>query len=129
MVPTGTSLTAAKVTFGGTVAALSVVGDAQIAATVPAGATTGLIAVTAPGGTAESAASFIVIPEPRIARLRPESAMRRATVTIGRLGFVNGRGAGFVTFGVKTCVSHQSWSTTRIKCSVPGLAAEGCGSP
>ena len=58
----GTDLTGAtEVAFHGTAATVFSVDNAsQITATVPAGATTGTIAVTTPGGTAVSAASFTV---------------------------------------------------------------------
>jgi uncharacterized repeat protein (TIGR03803 family) len=59
---TGNSLTqASKVTFGGgKVAVFSVNSDTQITATVPAGAVTGKIQVTTPGGTATSPTAFTV---------------------------------------------------------------------
>ncbi len=49
---------------GASAASFSVDSEAQITATVPAGATTGRIAVTTPAGAATSAASFTVIPTP-----------------------------------------------------------------
>jgi uncharacterized repeat protein (TIGR03803 family) len=49
-----------SVTFNGAAAVFTVNSDTQITATVPAGATTGKIAVTTPGGSATSATSFTV---------------------------------------------------------------------
>ena len=62
----GTDLTGAtEVAFHGTAATVFSVDNAsQITATVPAGATTGTIAVTTPGGTGTSAASFTVSAPP-----------------------------------------------------------------
>ncbi len=66
--PVGTSVViagvslkqATKVTFGGVSATFTVNSDSQITATVPAGATTGKIAVKTKGGSASSKAKFIV---------------------------------------------------------------------
>jgi uncharacterized repeat protein (TIGR03803 family) len=58
---TGTGLTqTTKVTFNGKSAALTVHSDAQVTATVPAGATSGKIVVTTEGGTVTSTTSFTV---------------------------------------------------------------------
>jgi streptogramin lyase len=57
----GTNFTGAySVTFNGVTATFTVNSDAKITATVPIGASTGPIAVTAPGGTATSATNFVV---------------------------------------------------------------------
>src|SRR5205814_3703918 len=66
--PVGTSVTisgtnftgASAVLFNGTSASFTVSSATAITATVPAGATSGPISVTTPGGTASSAASFTV---------------------------------------------------------------------
>jgi uncharacterized repeat protein (TIGR03803 family) len=59
----GTSFTGAtKVTFGGVKATFTVVNDGKITTSVPTGAKTGKIQVTAPGGTATSATDFTVTP-------------------------------------------------------------------
>ena len=61
VVITGVSLTqTSKVTFGGVAAAFTVNSDTQVTATVPAGAKTGKIVITTPGGTASSTTSFTV---------------------------------------------------------------------
>lgn len=59
---TGNSFTkTTKVTFGGIVAtSFQVMSDTQVDALVPTGAVTGTIAVTTPGGTGTSSASFMV---------------------------------------------------------------------
>ena len=61
---TGTSFTGAtNVTFGGVAAtSYSVINDQQVDALVPAGAVTGKITITTPGGTGISSTSFTVTP-------------------------------------------------------------------
>jgi hypothetical protein len=68
VVLTGTNFSGAtKVDFKGVAATVfSIDNDAQITATVPAGAATGPIAVATPYGTATSAMSFSVIPAPKV---------------------------------------------------------------
>lgn len=64
---TGTGLTGASaVTFGGVAAAFTVAGDAQIEATVPAGAVSGPLSVTTPGGTATGPGPFTVTALPTL---------------------------------------------------------------
>ncbi|MBF9223211.1 LamG-like jellyroll fold domain-containing protein, partial [Hymenobacter ruricola] len=80
---TGTNLAGAtSVSFNGTAAGFVVNSATQITATVPAGATTGVLAVTTPGGTATSAASFTVISVPTISSFTPASGPTGTTVAL-----------------------------------------------
>jgi len=57
----GNNLTgASSVTFNGIGAAFTVVSDSEITATIPSGATTGIVEVTTPAGTLESNKRFMV---------------------------------------------------------------------
>ena len=132
--PVGTSVTITGTGFTGTTAVAfngaaattrNVVGDTQITATVPAGATSGTIAVTTPGGTGASAASFTVTPSPSITKLKPASAKRGATVTITGTDFGAAQDTSSVKFGSRTCTRYVSWSATQIKCKVPAKARYG----
>jgi len=59
----GTDLTGAtNVTFNGTATVFSVISASAIKATVPAGASTGIVQVTTPGGVLSSNAKFRVNP-------------------------------------------------------------------
>jgi uncharacterized repeat protein (TIGR03803 family) len=59
----GTDLTSPiSVTFNGTPAAITAVSPSAVIATVPAGATTGMVQVTTPSGTLSSNTAFQVLP-------------------------------------------------------------------
>jgi hypothetical protein len=59
----GTDLTGTtSVSFNGTPAAFDIVAATEITTTVPAGATTGQIQVTTPGGALLSSGPFLVLP-------------------------------------------------------------------
>jgi IPT/TIG domain len=86
------------VTFNGTPAtAFSVDLDLQITATVPAGATTGKIAVTNPAGTATSLTDYTVNPPPFLSLADPAAATQGQTLAVVLNGqnFVNGAQCGF----------------------------------
>jgi hypothetical protein len=80
---TGTGFTGATgVTFNGTPALFAVNLDTQVTATVPAGASTGAIVVTTPGGTGTSATPFVV-QHPRDVSLHFSKAKGDVTVLDG----------------------------------------------
>ncbi len=78
---TGVSLTqATAVTIGGKAASFTVNSDTQVTATVPAGAKTGKITITTPGGIATSPTAFSVVPS--IASFSPTSGPVGTSVAI-----------------------------------------------
>ena len=116
---------ATAVTFNGVEVSFVLDSAEQIAATVPADATSGPIAVVTPRGIGTSASSFTVIPVPSIAKLTPAARKRGKTVTLSGSGFGVARGTGSVKFGSRACGTYLSWSDTQIKCTVPMKAKFG----
>ena len=125
---TGSNLTGATaVTFNGLAAAsFSVVSATQITATVPAGATSGPIRVTTPGGTATSATSFTVNPAgpaaPQLGAFLPTSGPAGTLVTITGSNLT---GATAVTFNGLAAASFSVVSATQITATVPAGATSG----
>ena len=66
------------------ISGFSVVSDTQITATVPSGATSGAVSVTAPGGTTTSATIFTVAATPAADTVGPVCAAANARVRHGR---------------------------------------------
>ena len=101
VVITGTDFTGATaVSFNGINATSFTVNSAtQITARVPAGATTGTIAVTTPSGTGTSSTSFTVVPPPTITSFSPTSAEVGSSITILGFGFSSTLSNNIVYFG------------------------------
>jgi hypothetical protein len=114
---------ASSVTFNGTAASFTVDSDLEIHATVPSGATTGLISVTTPQGTAASASSFTVTSSltPAISSFTPTAGQVGASVDI--LGW-NFTGASSVTFN-GTAAGFTLDSDLEIHATVPRGATAG----
>jgi hypothetical protein len=115
-----------SVTFGGVLASRFTADSAtQITVWVPAGATTGPIAVTTVGGTASSAVSFVVpvpfVPAPTVSTFFPTSGFPGTTVTVTGAGFA---GATSVTLG-GVAATFAVISDAEITAAVPTGAASG----
>jgi hypothetical protein len=130
--PPGTSVSisgsgfagATAVTFSGAAAAYTVVSDTQITATVPAGATTGRIGVTAPGGSTTSATDFTVTaptPAPTISGFTPPSGKQGTSVMISGSNFTGATSVSFSGRGASFTVN----SATSITATVPNGAKSG----
>lgn len=113
------------VTFNGTAATtFTVNSDVQITATVPAGATSGPIAVTDSEGTATSTGSFTVTTAagPCITSFTPTSGNVGTVVTITGSGFT---GATAVSFGGVAATTFTVDTNTQITATVPAGAVTG----
>jgi RHS repeat-associated protein len=113
-----------SVTFNGTAATVTNWTAGSITATVPAGATTGNVVVTAAGGVGSSGASFTITPAPSISSLTPNSGVIGASVTIAGSNLGSSQGNGTVTFN-GTAGAVTSWGATSITTTVPTGATTG----
>jgi len=133
--PVGTSVTihgqnfsgpdVMSVTFNGTSATFTIDNPQKITATVPAGATTGPIAVTSPDGTATSSTNFTVTEAgaPTITSFNPTSGPVGTSVTINGTNFT---GATAVSFNnVNAPGFTVNGAGTRITVAVPTGATTG----
>ena len=129
--PVGTSVTINGTNFTGATnvkfnttnqPAFTVVSATQITAAVPAGATTGKISVTTPGGTGQSATNFTVIGAPTITSFTPTSGPVGTSVTINGTNFT---GATAVTFNGSNQPAFTVNSATKITAAVPTGATTG----
>jgi uncharacterized repeat protein (TIGR03803 family) len=96
--------------------------DTQITATVPAGATTGTIAVITPSGIGVSTGNFTVIPAPTINSFTPTSGPVGTAVLITGSNLT---GATRVSFNGVNAVSYTVNSDTQITVTVPTGATTG----
>ncbi len=121
---TGTNFVApATVTFGGVAAASVVIGSpTSITATVAAGGASGVIGVTTPGGTVNSAGMFTFSPTPTITGIAPTMQSGGGTVTITG---TNLTGATAVSFGGVPAASFAVMSATQIDAVVAAGGASG----
>ncbi|HET9248760.1 MAG TPA: IPT/TIG domain-containing protein, partial [Actinomycetota bacterium] len=113
---------ASAVQFNNTNATFTVDSDTHITATVPAGATTGPIKVTTPGGTATSATNFTVTAGGfAITSFNPTSGVIGTSVVITGVGFTD---VNQVRFN-GTSATFTVDSDTQITAIVPGGATTG----
>jgi N,N-dimethylformamidase beta subunit-like, C-terminal/IPT/TIG domain len=108
-----------RVTFNGTAATFTVPSDTTIQTVVPAGATTGPLAVTTPAGATTTSTSFSVAPT--VNGLTPTSGRVGAIVTISGLNFTGTTGVRFNGAPASFSVT----SATSIQATVPTGAMSG----
>jgi hypothetical protein len=105
---------ATAVTFNGTAAVFKVNSYWKINATVPAGATTGPVGVTTPGGSGASATSFTVPASPTISGFDPTSGAVGTPVKITGTGFTGTTGVTFAGTAATFSVSSDSLINTTV---------------
>lgn len=109
-----------KVSFNGTLATFTVVSDTYLTATLPAGATTGFVTVTTPGGARKSNRKFLVTPS--ITSFAPPSGPIGTVVTIMGNSFT---GATKVMFGTVKATVFTVVSDMQVTATVPSGAVTG----
>ena len=108
-----------SVTFAGTSATFTISNSGRrITAVVPAGAASGPIAITTPGGTTTSAGIFSVVPPPAITGFAPISGPSGSSVTINGSNLA---GATAVMFDGKSASFTVDAAGTQITATVPKL--------
>jgi RHS repeat-associated protein len=112
------------VTFNGTTASVTSWNASSIGVTVPSGATTGNVVVTAAGGVTSNGVNFTVLPTPSITNLSVTSGAVGTPVTITGTNFGSTQGSSSVTFN-GAAATPSSWSTTSITVPVPAGATTG----
>jgi YD repeat-containing protein len=125
---TGFSATAGQntVSFNGTTATITSASPTRLVVTVPSGATTGVISVTAPGGNAQSADDFVVgTGAPTITGFSPTLADVGATVTITGTNFDPVVAHNRTTFNAVQAFPGATSTTTQLVTPVPTRATSG----
>ena len=111
-----------NVAFNGIAATFTVDSATQLRATVPSGATTGLITVTNPAGSGSSSTNFTVIQPPSITSFTPTSGIVGAQVTITGSNFT---GTTTISFNGAAASVFTVDSNTQIRVTVPNGATTG----
>ena len=109
-----------KVSFHGVAATFAVASDTYLTAVVPAGATTGSVTVTTPGGTLTSNKIFRVTPQ--LLSFMPTSGAVGTAVTITGVSLTQ---TAKVTFGGVKATTFTVNSDTQITATVPTGAKTG----
>lgn len=113
---------ATAVRFAGRNATFSVPAPTQINATVPAGATNGVITVVTPRGTGQSSEPFLASTGPIIAEFAPTNGPPNTTVTIQGANFV---GVRSVRLNNAEVINFSAPAPTQINFVVPANATSG----
>lgn len=117
------------VTFNGVAASISGGSSTHLVVVVPSGATTGVVGVTAPTGSASSGADFVVeagpAGPPTISGFTPTLADAHGSVTITGTGFAPGAIGSGALFNVAQATTLPGSSSTTLLTTVPQGATSG----
>ena len=117
------------VTFNGTAASVTAGSSTHLVVAVPAGATTGAIAVTAPTGSASSSVAFVVAPAPSsaptITGFTPTLAVAGTSVSVTGTGFAPGVTGSTTLFNVAQAATLSGSSSTTLLTTVPAGGTSG----
>ena len=114
--------TGSAVTFSGTLAPITSWSSGIIVVSVPNGAVTGNVVVTADGGVAGNGVNFTVTVPPAIISLTPPTGEPGASITVAGNNFTGTTGT--VTFNGQTA-STTAWTSASITAVVPNGATNG----
>jgi hypothetical protein len=111
----GTHLAAtSQVAFNGTPTPFTLQSATQVAATVPSGATSGLVTVTTPSGTGTSSTSFVVTAPPTVTITSPADGTTLTAASVAVTGTVTSD-IGEITVSVNGVTAHvngNQWAVT-----------------
>ena len=115
-----------SVSFNGTAATVSSATTTELVVTVPSGATTGLVGVTAPLGSASSPSAYVVSASlaPTITSFSPTSALAGTSVTITGTNFDTTLANDLTRFNLGYA-PPSSGSTTSLTTVVPANTSSG----
>jgi YD repeat-containing protein len=115
------------VTFNGTAATVTAASTTRLTVTVPAGATTGTIGITSPGGSTSTGTAFTVTAgggTPSISSVSPDVAAVGAGLTITGTGFDPTPANDRIAVHLKTALAATA-SATQLTTTVPAGATSG----
>jgi Concanavalin A-like lectin/glucanases superfamily/IPT/TIG domain len=113
-----------QIKFNGTEATTASATATQLTATVPQGASTGKITVTANGLTATSSTDFVVNQSPTITSFTPASGLVGANVTIAGTNFSTTPASNTVKFN-NTTATVSAATATQLTVTAPASATTG----
>jgi RHS repeat-associated protein len=119
----GATQDSGTVTFNGLIVDVTTWSDTSITASLPTGATSGPVIVTA-GGVSSNSVQFTVITPATILSLTPTNGPIGTSVTVTGTGFGATQGSSTISFN-SVAATVSSWSDTQLVVVVPNGATSG----